>query len=439
MNSPGISKPSERVGRFRGWHVVGGGFLNSMLLIGATIYSFGLFVNPVEQQFGLSREQANLGYVALLVGFALWAPVVGKLLGRFDVRTVSCVGAGSFAAGMVALSVTQTPWLLGLLILIPVAFGVVAAGAFTANTVVTRWFFKLRGRALGIVAIATSVGGFIIPPIFAALLTEFGWQLALAIMGIGVGILASLSALLLLRNKPSDIGNVPDGKAADADSIPAVEQPPLSAAQIGRSRNFWLVAVGVGLLLGSDQAVLTSLVPYGIDRGFTLAEATFLISALTGSAIIGKLILGWLCDRIDKRYLFVVVVACNLAFLAVLLLESGYIQLLIAAAIIGLAVGGVYPVWTSLTADCFGSGSFGIAYGLMNIVAMPCALISVLLAGRSFDQTGSYSFAFAVFITLDILAALLVFAVRGNARVTRPAESEMTKRCVNRMTPAARP
>ncbi len=412
-------------GLFRGWYVVGGGFLNSMLLIGATIYSFGLFVNPVEQQFGLSREQANLGYIALLVGFALWAPVVGKLLVRYDVRTVSCVGAGSFAAGMIALSLVQTPWLLGLLILIPVAFGVVAAGAFTANTVVTRWFLKMRGRALGVVAIATSAGGFIIPPVFAALLTEFGWQPALAIMGVGVGVLAGLSALSLLRNKPSDIGSVPDGTAAEADSIPAVEESTLTAAQIIRTPNFWFVAVGVGLLLGSDQAVLTSLVPYGIDRGFTLAEATFLISVLTGSAIIGKLILGWLCDRIDKRYLFLVVVACNLAFLAVLLLQSGYLQLLVAATIIGLAVGGVYPVWTSLTADCFGSGSFGIAYGLMNIVAMPCALISVILAGRSFDQTGSYSFAFSVFIALDILAALLVFAVRGEASTARPVEREM--------------
>ena len=425
MNGPATNRPSDRVGPFRGWHVVGGGFLNSMLLVGATIYSFGLFVNPVEQQFGLNREQANLGYIALLVGFALWAPVVGKLLVRFDVRTVSCIGAASFAAGMVALSLVQTPWLLGLLMLIPVSFGVVAAGAFTANTVVTRWFLKMRGRALGIVAIATSVGGFLIPPIFAALITEFGWRLALAIMGVAVGLLASLTALVLLRNRPSDIGTIPDGIAIEADNVRAVDEPPLTAARILRSRNFWLVAVGVGLLLGSDQAVLTSLVPYGIERGFTLAEATFLISALTGSAIIGKLILGWLCDRIDKRYLFLVVVACNLAFLAVLLLESGYVQILVAATIIGLAVGGVYPVWTSLTADCFGSGSFGIAYGLMNIVAMPCALISVILAGRSFDQTGSYSFAFAVFIVLDILAALLVFAVRSEATAEGPLEREI--------------
>ncbi len=421
----GKSEPPEQIGLFRGWHVVGGGFLNSMLLIGATIYSFGLFVNPVEQQFGLSREQANLGYIALLVGFALWAPVVGKLLIRFDVRAVSCIGAASFAAGMVSLSLVQTPWLLGLLMLIPVSFGVVAAGAFTANTVVTRWFLQMRGRALGIVAIATSVGGFLIPPIFAALMTEFGWRLALAIMGLAVGLLASLTALVLLRNKPSDIGSVPDGIAVETESVRATDEPPLTAARILRSRNFWLVAVGVGLLLGSDQAVLTSLVPYGIERGFTLAEATFLISALTGSAIIGKLILGWLCDRIDKRYLFLVVVACNLAFLAVLLMQSGYVQILVAATIIGLAVGGVYPVWTSLTADCFGSGSFGIAYGLMNIVAMPCALISVMLAGRSFDQTGSYSFAFAVFIALDILAALLVFAVRGAASTKRSVEREI--------------
>lgn len=412
---------------FRGWYVVGGGFLNSMLLIGATIYSFGLFVNPVEKEFGLSREQTNLGYMALLIGFALWSPLVGKLLAKLDVRTVSVVGCLSFTLGMIAVSFSYHPAIAGLLVLVPVSFGVVAAGAFTANTVVTRWFLAKRGRALGIVAVASSAGGFAITPIFALLLSEFGWRQAVAIMGIAIGLLAATIAMLLLRNKPSDVGAFPDGEPAPAERASDGEGRSLTAKQVLGTRNFWLVALGVGLLLGSDQAILTSLVPYGIDRGFTLEEAAFLVSAMTGSAILGKLVLGWMCDFLDKRYLFVFVVVCNLAFLSVLLLEPSYLALLVSASIIGLAIGGVYPVWTSLTADCFGSASFGIAYGLMNIVAMPCALVSVAVAGRSFDQTGSYGTAFWIFIALDIVAAILVFALRNKQLVPQETAAALAK------------
>jgi len=397
---------------FRGWYVVAGGFLNSMLLIGATIYSFGLFVKPIEKEFGLDREQINYGYAALLIGFALWAPLAGKLLEKFSARMVSCMGAAAFTAGMLSISLSQSPVLIGLAMLFLVAFGVVLAGAFTANTVVTRWFVKKRGRALGVVAVATSAGGFVIAPLFAAMLSEFGWRQAVAIMGVSVGILTCVIALLFIRNRPSDIGNLPDGEEPDETAEPTETEIIMTARQVFRSRNFWFVAIGVGLLLGSDQAILTSLVPYGLERGFTLAEASLLISALTASAIGGKFAMGWLADRIDKRLLFLVVVLCNIAFLIILVVEPSYSQMFTAALIVGLAVGGVYPVWTSLTADCFGSASFGIAYGLMNIVSMPFALFLVAMVGRSFDQAGSYDFAFTAFIFVSALSALLVYMVR---------------------------
>jgi hypothetical protein len=82
------SPPSPSSAIFKGWHVVAGGFINSMLMIGATIYSFGLFVQPIEAEFALTREQINFGYVFLLVGFAIWAPVTGKLLENYDAKEI---------------------------------------------------------------------------------------------------------------------------------------------------------------------------------------------------------------------------------------------------------------------------------------------------------------------------------------------------------------
>jgi MFS family permease len=143
-----------------------------------------------------------------------------------------------------------------------------------------------------------------------------------------------------------------------------------------------------------------------------VTEAANLIAVLTGSAVIGKLVIGWLADRIDKRALFAFTCLCNIAFLLLLRSEPSYSLLLAAASVIGLAIGGVYPAWTTLMAQCFGKVSFGQAYGLMNLVTMPFVLVSITVAGRSFDATGSYDLAFALFLGSAAIAALLVAGVR---------------------------
>ena len=156
--------------------------------------------------------------------------------------------------------------------------------------------------------------------------------------------------------------------------------------------------------------------PYGVGRGFSVAESANLIAVLTGSAVIGKLGIGWLADRVDKRLIFAFTCLCNIAFLLLLRSEPSLHSLMVAASVIGLAIGGVYPAWTTLTAQCFGRASFGQAYGLMNLVTMPFVLGSVALAGRSFDTTGSYDQAFAVFLGSAALAAVLVGAARPSVQ-----------------------
>lgn len=399
---------------FQGWRVVGAGFFNAMLMVGATAYSFGLFVLPLQAEFGLSREQANLGLVLLIIGFAVWAPIIGRLIDRRSARTIGIIGAALFAAGFASIALAGAPWAMALALAGPVALGSTAAGAFAANTLAARWFVAKRGRALGIVSVATSAGGFVVVPVMARLVEALGWRDAVLVAGLGIGAMVALATWGFIRDRPADVGQFPDG----ADAAPQVDTPDDRRWTVGemlKARNFWLVGIGAGLLLGSDQALLVSLVPYGVGRGFSVTEAANLIAVLTGSAVVGKLVIGWLADRIDKRALFGFTCLCNIAFLLLLRSEPSYGALVAAASVIGLAIGGVYPAWTTLTAQCFGRVSFGQAYGLMNLVTMPFVLASITLAGRSFDATGSYDLAFAIFLGSAALAAALVALVRNPA------------------------
>ncbi len=401
---------------YHGWWIVLAGFVCTLLAIGSTTYAFGLFVVPLSQEFGLTRADVNSGFIFLLLGFALWAPLVGRLLDRLPARAVMTVGALLFAGGFALVSAAQSPWIMGLVILGPVSFGTVACGALAANAITARWFQARRGRAMGLLAVSTSVGGFTMPPLIALLMEGFGWRLALLAQGVLAAALMLLVVWLFVRDRPSDLGLAPDG--ADEPGLPpgADERRPGEQAwtfgQLLRAPNFWLVGCGAGILLAADQALLASMIPYGTDAGLSLPQASLLMSCLTFSAILGKLAIGALADRVDKRLLFCAVAACNLAFLIVLLLEPNYAVLLLACSIIGLAIGGTYPLWMTLTADCFGARSFGTVMGSMNLVVMPFSIVSIRFIGEVYDRTGSYRIAFIAFMLTAVVSTLLVLAVR---------------------------
>ena len=400
-------------GIFHGWWIVAAGFVSTALLIGSTTYSFGLFVAPLSAEFGLSRANANIGFMALLLGFAVWAPLVGKLLDRRPARQVIVGGGLLFGAGFVLMGLSHSPTTMALLILGPVSIGTLAAGALAANTVAARWFLRQRGRALGVLAVATSAGGFLMPPLVAFLMQSLGWRHALMVQGVFVGLVIAVVGWLLMRDKPADLGLTPDGQP-----LPQTGQGPAAAgetwtlAKLLRTRNFWLLSCGAGILLGADQALLSSLIPYGTDAGLTLAQASLLVSTLTFSAILGKLAIGALADRYDKRLLFCAVAACNFAFLVILLLSPGYVTLLIACSIIGLAIGGTYPLWTTLAADCFGTASFGSVLGSMNLLMVPFSIFAVRYIGEIFDRSGSYDVALITFMVTAVVSTVLILALR---------------------------
>jgi|GEM_PF-603243 len=398
---------AETMTPFRGWHVLGGSFVNAMLLAGATIYSFGLFVQPVEAEFGLSREQANLGYIAFYLTMAFWAVLIGQLHKRISARLLTICGVLGFALGFVMIATATTPLTMVLAILFPIGLGFTAAGPFTANVLATRWFTRMRGRALGIAAVATSMGGFVMVPIFARLFDAYGWRHATLIMAAAVLVIVTVLSVLFIISKPEEIGQYPDG---DTEYTPEDQKDTARRGFISNP-NFWLIGISTGLLLGSDQALLASLIPYGMEQGFSRQQAALVMSVMTGSAVAGKLVVGWLAERWDKRLLFGLVCLSNIIFLIALLFSPGLNAMFAVAAFVGLAIGGVYPVWTTITAQCFGRDQFSAVIGGMNLITVPAMVISVGLAGRTHDMTGDYNLAFKIFIPQVILSALIILFV----------------------------
>lgn len=411
---------------YPGWRVLAGSFVCGALAIGFTTYIFGMFVVPVTEEFGISRATANNGMIMFLLSMALVAPLTGQLLDRFSARTVMAIGGVCLGGALMLASRSESLWVMMVLIALPLTFGAAACGVLGANTVVVRWFHRRRGRALGILALCTSVGGFLAQPLTALLIDAFGWRDALFLLGLIAMSLILLMTALLVRNHPSseDTGHdqeflTAEQSAGTSDAKPKPERT-WTNGELFRNRNFWLLSIGIGLLFGIDQAVLVSQVPYFQDIGFDLRTTALLVSVKTISAVGGKLIVGYLADKVDLRLLFAYVAGCNALLMGIYILQPSFAVLITFVALLGVAVGGVFPVWTTIMAWLFGARSYGTVMGLMMIIMQPFAVLALRFIGEVHDRTGSYIPAFATFIALVITAIVLIWMVQLERQNDKP-------------------
>ncbi|MBK7948103.1 MAG: MFS transporter [Deltaproteobacteria bacterium] len=413
-----IAIPGQPAGTYQGWWVLSATFACAMLVIGSTNYAFQLFVVPVQTEFGLSRAAVNQGMSLFLIGGALWAPIAGRLLDRFPAPAVMAAGGASIGLGMAAIAASSSlAWIAGALVG-PMALGAMCAGGLANTTIVSRWFRRRRGRALGIATVSSGAGGFVMVQLITALIARHGWRGALvwtgAIIALGVGALA----LFVVRSRPDDAALAQAGE--HASGIPGEGRPAeqtWSFAELVRRRNFWCITFGTGLLMASDGALLASKMPYLLGIGIEAQSASFLIACMTASSVAGKLGIGLAADRMDLRRLFTIVAVCHVILLLVLIAEPGYGVLLVAVSLFGVGVGGVYPLLATLTAEAFGSASYGSVAGTMQLVLLPISIGLVTFIGASHDRTGDYTLAFEVFIGLVFLAGALIALVELPPRV----------------------
>jgi MFS family permease len=402
---------------FYGWWLVGIAFLVQMVGTGTVLYSYSVVAVALGKAFGASRMTMMLGMTVMTLGTGLISPLLGHAIDRGSLRRMMLLGAGALAAGYCLLSVTTATWQ------VPVIYGLLMSlasnllGPLCSSTLLARWFSQHRGLALGIAAVGTSAGGFVFPPFVQWLIDSLGWRVAFRVLGLGT-LLLTVPAALLVVNRPIDRGLHPDGAAASAS---AGQAPPLlSTKEVLRHGSFWWLALVMSVFFGVYTAILSNLAPFALDRGTSHEEAALLISVVALAGIVGKLAFGAIADRIDLRLALAVAALLIVAGLAGYRTGGSYFVLIVSSVVLGLAAGGMLPVWGALLAVLFGAMNYGRVMGLMNPVLMPLTLTGPPLAGFVFDRTGSYDAAFVGFIAALLLVMFLLPAIRLRAAAIAP-------------------
>jgi predicted MFS family arabinose efflux permease len=402
---------------FYGWHMVGACIVFQAFAVGLTSYIFGLFQKPIAAEFGASFRQVGLGMTLMVMAGSVVGPILGVALDRYSIRAIMMAGGVLMAAGFGLMSVAPALWMLGVLFGGVVGVGVLALGIQSCPKLVANWFMKYRGRALGISAVGTSVGGLLAPPLMAMAIARYGWRGALGGAAVVVALVAVPLVWFVVVNRPEDLGLVRDGVDGTpaTATLPPVGAMPMSDWTFGallQDLNFWVITISMGVCFASVTSVIANLHPYATDLGIGSGPAALLLSCISISGIGGKLLFGAAADHFQARHALWLAMAGLALFLGVLLSHPSYGVLVAGSMVGGLALGGVSPVWGALIGRCYGRQTFGRVMGLMAPAMGPLMWTVFPFTGWVRDRTGSYDAAFVVFLAALLLGAGLLTMLR---------------------------
>lgn len=404
---------------YYGWYVVAYAVVAQMIVIGTTLSSFGLYVVPVSKAFDLSRADMNTVLVMMNLGGAVLSPVVGWVIDRYPIRRLLIVGALMAGFSMAALGLSGSILLSAVIIALFVTTGD-ALATRPGSALIVRWFQAHRGRALALGAFGLSLGAILGAPLVGFLIQTFGWRVSLMVSGLLVTAIVLIPSLVLrMQPSPEEMRSEGMAPTSDAGAGGVTATKPLSVGGLVRMPQFWCIGLAIAIPMAVSQSVLVAMVPMAIQHGIPTALAASLVSASGLMAIASKIVLSIFADAINRSLLLAAVfclAAVENAILFVVAAHAPYPILLGCAVIQGLSSGLLMPVWTALVAERFGARSYATVFGLMYPIILVMCAILVRFSGEVYDRTGGYQIAFATFVGLEIVAALLMVSVR----FTRP-------------------
>lgn len=301
---------------------------------------------------------------------------------------------------------------------VTMSLGFSFAAGVVSQTAVVNWFVRRRAIALGILVSAAAPAG-LLPPVVRFLITEYGWRDTLVMIGIGAW-LVCLPLAALVRHKPEKYGMRPDGdpvpeeatSSSQAGGDLAEEVEGIPWRQAVRTRSFWFLAMAGALSGAAISSTILLLVPYLESVGVPPQQAALGITILSSVSLAGRLGLGWLGDRMEKRYLLAVAFGLVSVGTFALAFVTSFWMVLPALLFLSPGYGGSVPLRPALLADYFGRRYFGAITGLMQTVMAGGAIAAPFVAALIFDRTGSYRMAWIIFSFVALIALVLILLTR---------------------------
>jgi MFS family permease len=385
---------------FYGWWIVGASFVVLLVTVGVGLYAPPVFLVPLQEQFGWSR-----------------AAIAGGSAMGYGSRKVMTAGALAMAAAFALLGLVSSLWQLYVLNL-TAAVGMACVAWIPNQTLISNWFTRKRGLAMGIALAGIGFGGLAMAPLAGFLIDRFGWRLAFAGLASLVFFIVIPATLALIRSRPSDLGLLPDGDipARSGSTVDGEAQgeaaPGLALSESVRSSAFWVLSLGQFLWTFGSMSVIGHLVAFLRDVGFESRIAASSLGIAIGISVFGRLLFGYFSDRFTKKSIMAVALVLHGASVLCLLGIQSPGALAAFVTLFGLGIGGGAVLIPLLVGECFGLLSFGKILGMVMISATLGAAVGPVLTGWIYDVTGAYRIAFLLHIAAFAAAAVAISLLR---------------------------
>ncbi|MEE8109681.1 MAG: MFS transporter [bacterium] len=406
---------------FYGWFVLATVTFSLCMTFGTTA-SIGFFFKPLLNEFGWTRGALSGAISMAYFLFAMLSPVVGRLLDRFGARPILLLGIATIALAYVLLGLTQSLWMVYLFYGVLVAIGGVCTAFVPIATCVMQWFRKIRGTALGISNAGAPLGQLLVVPLASYLILALGWRAAFPALGLIVLVTTFPLVFFIVRNRPEDMGLLPDGEmAGDESSGGAAEARSetrlnnfehLHWKEALRTTPFWLLACSYYTCGFTVMLFAVHFPSYVTDKGFDVTTATQAIAVAGFCNVFGTLFSGWISDKVGRKNPLAAVYFIRGASFLFFAIWQNYLTLYIFAIMTGFSWFATVPPTATLTREIFGSRNLGVLYGSITGLHQVGSACGVLMGGLVYDLTGSYTPAFVVAAILLMTASALSFSIR---------------------------
>lgn len=402
-----ISQTSLSPGQSSQTYIVATAFFSLLALVGIAYYGLPFFYDFMIKEYGWSRTVVTSGNAVgkLLVG-PLFGFIAGWMIDRYGPRRLMIIGSLMMGTALIGLSFSASLSMFYLFYVFN-ALGYVFGGPLPCQVLISRWFDKNRGKAMGIAYLGIGTGGAIVPLLATGLEKEFGWHLALTALGILV-ILIALPMAYFIKELSSKLV---EKKRTDT-MIPI--------KSILKNPNFYLLAFGSMCSIGAVGGIGQHLKLYLRDLDYTQSEAAHVMSFVLLSSLVGRILMGWLADLINRKYVMILIYLLVALAIPLLMMPEFPGRIYLFAVIFGIALGGDYMIIPLMTGDLFGVRALGRTMGIILVADGVAESLFPMLVGALYnDTTKSYAVGFVVLICVALTGVIIVSFLPKTSEVKR--------------------
>jgi len=370
-------------------------FMALFAIVGFALYGLPFFYDFMTKEYGWSRAVVTSGNaVGKLVVAPLFGFLAGWLIDKYGPRSLMMTGAFMAGTALIGLSFADSlPMFYSFYVLN--ALGYVFGGPLPCQVLISRWFDKNRGKAMGIAYLGIGTGGAVVPLLAAGLEKNMGWHLALITLGTLIIIIAFPMAFFIKDKKTEKVEK-------------KQEAPAISMREILRNRNFYLLAFGSMCSIGAVGGIMQHIKLYLRDLNFTQTDAAQVMSFVLLASLAGRVLMGFLADLIKRKYVMILIYMIVASAIPLLLMPDFTGRIYIFAIIFGIGLGGDYMIIPLMAGDLFGVKALGRTMGIILVADGIAEASFPMLVGALYDASESYTSGFLVLIGLATLGAIIV-------------------------------